>query len=88
LLSTQLGSRERGILKAGRIRYVVADQRLTKALPVLGSYVERGEHGNTNYVAPLDPAALSKFDRVTKVSRVFDSGDIVIYDVGALVRDP
>jgi hypothetical protein len=83
-----LGSAERQILRAGRVRYVVIDRRLSAGLPAAGAYFERGEVPGNIYTAPIDPAVLSKFDTLASVSRLFDSGDIVIYDVGALAYEP
>jgi len=84
----QLGPSERQILRAGRVRYVVVDRRLSAALPAAGVYFERGEALGNVHTTPIDPAALAKFDMLADVSRLFDSGDIVIYDVGALAYEP
>ena len=37
--------------------------------------------GGVPFTAPLDPTALAKFDTMSGSSRVFDSGDIQIFDV-------
>ena len=79
---------DQAILASGRIRYLVTDRRLTTRLPMVGVYFEDGEEGARQYSRPLDPAALMKFDRLPNVSRLFDSGDIGIYDVGALAGVP
>jgi hypothetical protein len=60
------------------------DMRLTTAVPLVGYYYEQGEPNTFAYQAPLDPAALNKFRTVPDVSLVYDSGDLQIYDVGAL----
>ncbi len=80
----QLGPDERKILQAGLVRYVVVDRRLSTGLPAAGVYFERGEVPNDIHTTPIDPAALAKFDTQPGVSRLFDSGDIVIYDVAGL----
>lgn len=72
------------ILRQGKLKYLVVDHRLSSALPQLGFYFEIGEPGTFERTAPIDPAALAKFDKLQNISRVFDSGDIVIYDVGEL----
>ncbi len=84
----QIGPAERQILRAGRVRYVVVDRRLSAGLPAAGVYIERGEVPGDIHTAPIDPAALAKFDRLAGVNRLFDSGDIVIYDLGALAHEP
>ena len=34
----------------------------------------------------MDLEALTKFDMVPQINRVFDSGNIVIYDTGGLIK--
>jgi hypothetical protein len=70
------------------VRYLVVDRRLSTALPSAGVYIERGEVPGDRYTTPIDPAVLAKFDTLVDVSRLFDSGDIVIYDLGALEHEP
>nr|MBA2570467.1 hypothetical protein [Chloroflexota bacterium] len=82
--STVLGGPEQRLLEAARVRYVLADHRLTTALPTVGVYVERGEVRERPHVEPLDPAALDKWDEDPRVDRVFDSGDVRIHDVARL----
>jgi hypothetical protein len=79
-LSPEIGITEREILHQGRIRYLVVDLRFQNRLPILGFYFEPGE-SNTK---PISSILLTKFDANERVSRIFDSGDIVIYDVGLL----
>jgi hypothetical protein len=86
--SPEFGPAEQTILQEGGIHYIVVDGRLTTALPMVGAYFEDGEEGSHRYSTPLDQEALWKFDRLQKVSRLFDSGDISIYDVGALAATP
>lgn len=69
------------MLRRGNIRYVIVDRRLSTGLPVVGVYVEEGESDAFHHTTPVDPATLVKFDGLPGVTRVFDSGDIVIYDV-------
>jgi hypothetical protein len=83
-----LGPTELGLLRSGRVRYVVVDHRLTRQLPIVGIYFEMGEPDTYGHIVPMDPAALAKFDGVAGAQRVFDGGDIVIYDVGALTDAP
>ena len=81
-LDPELGPRDEHIAQAANIQYILADQRLTTGLPVVGHYFDRGEevvvgiHDN-----PLDPALLNKFDGEPLIDRVFDGGDIRIYDL-------
>jgi hypothetical protein len=76
-----LGAHERDLLRQVGVRYVIVDQRLSTGLPTVGIYFEMGEPDTYAHSTPMDPAALAKFDSVPGVSRVFDSGNIVIYDI-------
>jgi len=59
------------ILQQGGIQDVVVDRRLIGV-------------DQTDYIQPLDAGMLSKFDGVQGVNRVFDSGNVIIYDVSAI----
>ena len=85
---TTFGDTELALLRSGQIRYVVIDHRLTTQLPIVGIYYEMGEPNTYGHIVPMDPAAMGKFDAVEGAQRVFDNGDIVIYDVGALTDAP
>jgi hypothetical protein len=69
------------ILQQGRIQYIVVDHRLI--LPGIGWYDGTGSPDNTN---SSDPNAPAKFDSVPNVNRIYDSGNIVIYDVQAITN--
>lgn len=58
-------------LQQGNIQYIVVDRRLIGV-------------DQTDYIEPLDAGMLAKFDGVQNVNRVFDSGNIIIYDVKAI----
>lgn len=84
----EIGEAEREIISQAGIQYVLVDSRLSTALPQVGFYYERGEPDTMNHKVPMDPSLLDKFDRTPGVNRIFDSGDIVIYDVRALNSEP
>ena len=86
--SSEMGPAEQGIIQRVGIRYILVDRRLSRLLPKLGYYFETAEPAAYQRTTAMDPAALAKFDGVEDVSRVFDSGDIQIYDVGALGGGP
>lgn len=88
VFAPDFGTAEQTILRQGKIQYVVVDRRLATALPLFGVYFEPGEPGGGRYTAPPDTAALAKLDVVGNVSRVFDSGDIIIYDVRGVSGAP
>jgi hypothetical protein len=86
--SSAFGPAERAALRQARVRYLLIDRRLSDGLPLVGFYFESGEPGTFQHTTPLDPTALAKFDVQERVSRVFDSGDVVIYDLGTVTDEP
>lgn len=67
------------------VRYVIADRRLATSLPYVGVYVERGELTSEGpWVEPLPIEALDKWDRMDGVDRIYDAGDLRIFDIGGL----
>jgi hypothetical protein len=81
--ASRLSEGELRVIRDGDIDYLLVDLRLSTATPLLGSYFDSGE-AEEIHDTPLKPEALLKFDHVDGVSRVFDDGWIVIFDVRAL----
>lgn len=79
--SAQFDSADITLLQQGQIRYLAVDTRISKALPLEGTYFESDAPH-----AILGEEALNKFNAVTQINRLFDSGDIVIYDTGAFLN--
>lgn len=71
------------IIQNRGLRYVVVDRRLSTDLPLVGVYFEKSEELAYAHEEPLEPGSLEKFDDVAGVDRIYDNGDIRIYDVGA-----
>jgi hypothetical protein len=71
-----------------KIQYLLVDKRITSALPILGFYFESWEQLIVKFPPPVNIAVLEKFDHLQGVSRLYDSGDIVIYDIGNLICAP
>ena len=80
-VSPDIGPGERALMAQVGLRYLLVDDRLSTGLPGVGVYFEAGEPGGGTYRTPIPLSALSKFDGQPDVSRIFDSGDIQIYDV-------
>jgi len=80
----ELGPAERRIMANWRIDYLLVDLRLSTGLPAIGHYFGLWEPGAPQHARPIDRAVLAKFDGLPGISRVFDSGAIAIYDVGAV----
>ena len=70
--------------RAQEVQYVLVDWRLSASPPASGSYFQGGP--STNRPIPL--VDLEKFGNLPGVSRVYDSGDIVIYDLQGLKYGP
>ena len=88
LLAEQMGRGEREVLQVTRVRYVVLDRRLISWNNMLGLYFARPGDQTPWDTRKLGPEPFAKFDEQKGVNRLFDSGDTVIYDVGALSGVP
>jgi len=88
IFAPTLGTEEQTILQRGKVNYVVVDRRLPTGLPTFGVYFEPGEPDTYQHTALIDPAVLAKFDAIGNISRIFDDGDIVIYDVRDISNAP
>jgi hypothetical protein len=77
--ASAFGRSTRRLVRDRQIDFVVVDRRLSRQRPVTGSYFPRQlpQAGNE----PIPGAALDKFDHVPGISRVYDNGPIVIYDL-------
>jgi hypothetical protein len=84
LLSPSLDQVSLRFIASQRIEYVLADRRLSLALPLTKGYVIGTEMGGRPITSPLDPAAFTKFDMLPAASRIFDSGDIQIFDLSGV----
>jgi hypothetical protein len=68
-------------LTTAGVRFIVVDRRLTTMLPISGSYYENGEPNAGRHTEPITPGQLDKFDETTALRRVFDSGNIAIFEL-------
>jgi hypothetical protein len=81
-----LDAETRRELQRARVRYVLADERLTASLPYTGVYVERGEIRNGRWTEPLPAIALEKWDTLASVDRIYDNGSIRLYDLRVMLN--
>lgn len=79
--SPQLDANDIATLRYAGIRYLAVDLRLSTSLPLVGFYFE-----NDQPTSPISRDALTKFNTVPSLNRLFDSGNIIIYDTGALIN--
>lgn len=82
----QLHSFEIWILRSAQVRYLVVDRRLSTGLPAKGYYFEGYQEPDVNITTPMNPQALAKFNKVPQLNRIFDSGNITIYDTSELLN--
>ncbi|MGH3887009.1 MAG: hypothetical protein ACRDSZ_10660 [Pseudonocardiaceae bacterium] len=71
---------DRDLVAQAGIRYVLVDRRLSRQLPASGVYFPDDPLTN-RHTRPLPIENLDKFDHVTGILRIYDSGHIVIYDL-------
>jgi hypothetical protein len=74
------------VLQGQQIRYVLVDRRLSTALPIVGLYYDQEELRNP-WKTPIAAAALGKFDQDGRVDRIYDSGDLQLYDTLAILDE-
>ncbi|CDX43230.1 putative transmembrane protein [Mesorhizobium sp. SOD10] len=77
----ELGSDELYALARSDIDFLLVDLRLSTAPPVLGFYFEPWQ---PQAGTPISGAELLKFDDIQGVTRIYDNGWIVIYDIRGL----
>lgn len=74
-------------IKQGKIRFIVVDRRLSTSIPVGGVYFELGEPDTNHHTTPLQLTNLEKFDGWKNAARIYDSGNLIIYDVGTNLNE-
>jgi hypothetical protein len=68
------------LVKNNAVNYLAVDLRLSQSLPLSGSYFDNDPYSN-DLTEPIAAANLTKFDKVPGISRMYDSGDIRLYDL-------
>jgi len=86
-LKARLDKSELDVLRRAQIRYLVVDRRLSTAFPKYGYYFQSWERDVWPYRSPIQQNILEKWDYIDGTQKIFDSGDIRIYDVGVLSND-
>jgi hypothetical protein len=87
-LSPDLDQGQRARLVVLNLAYVLIDRRLSESLPLTGFYYEEGEIYEGRHTTPISATVLGKWDSDPAVDRVFDSGDLQIYDVRRISHAP
>lgn len=81
LLLRHLAPSDINTVCADHIQYLIADVRLSTALPELGVYLDQGEYLDGTRTAPPSVADLTKFDEVPGAERIYDNGAIRIFNL-------
>ncbi len=81
-LSEEFGPSERTTLLKRDIRYIMSDRKNVSWDQMIGYYFYNSYSTRTSDLRLIEPWIFEKFERVHGVTRLLDSGDIVIYDVG------
>lgn len=82
--SFEFGPLQHRLVANQRVRFAVVDLRLTRLLPTVGFYFQKQELDSGPRTVPLRLGGLAKFDTEPGLDRLFDNGDIRIYDVSPL----
>jgi hypothetical protein len=85
--SLEFGSEEAELIKQGRVEYLFVDRRLSTGLPMVGFYIDPGEENAFQHEEPIPLTALTKFDDLPGISKIFDTKDISLYDVRAIANE-
>ena len=72
------------LIQDWEIQYIAFDRRQISWDNMEGYYFDETGSGSPAGMSLVDPGIFGKFDRTTNINRIFDSGNIVIYDVKAL----
>jgi hypothetical protein len=64
------------------VDYVWVDLRMSEQVPKSGAYFPQDPQAGT-HSRPLPRALLDKFDHVAGISRIYDNGEIRLYELGA-----
>ena len=61
----------------------MVDRRITETLPVNDAYFDNDPHAG-QITKPMSVTEISKFDKVDRISRLYDNGNVRIYRMGQL----
>ncbi len=85
----RFGAYEMESIRRGVITHVLLDYRLLNGKPILGYFFANNpleEYFLNQNEQQIPPDSFTKFEVTPNVNRVFDSGDIRIYDIGVFTR--
>lgn len=74
------------VMQGWNLEYAVVDRREAAWDNAAGYFFDRADGAGTTTAEWLDPEVYEKFDRQPLVSRIVDTGEVVIYDVADFVQ--
>ncbi len=77
---------EAELIRNYNIRYLLVDRRVNSWSNMEGYYFDETGGGAITPTALLAPEVYGKFDRLEKIDRIYDSGNIVIYDAETILH--
>ena len=70
-----------GVLaRSKRVSFIAVDERVAEDLPQTGYYF-KDDPESGHYTRPLSLASITKFGSIPGVSRIYDDGTIVVYEI-------
>lgn len=78
-----MGADEQAFVRDNDLDFVLIDERLSTGLPQRGYFFDSHEPNIFRYTEPLSMSLLTKYQRTPGVSRIYDSGNLVMYSVRA-----
>lgn len=85
--SLTFGPPEISLLRHAQIHYLAVDLQLAHSLPISGFYFVQAEYDAYKHTKPIPLQALTKFNTISRINKVLDSGDIVIYDTEEIIYE-
>jgi hypothetical protein len=87
ILSPVFDDYGRSLMRDTGTELLILDHRFTRQTPLFGNYYSEVEKKLFRNPYPLPLSTLLKFDSIADANRIFDSGDIVVYDVKRLAGE-
>ncbi len=84
ILSPVIDDYGRSLIRDTGAEFLVIDLRFSRQSPLFGYFYSEVEQSIFRNPYPIPLSTLIKFDNIPAANRIFDSGDIVVYDVKRL----
>lgn len=85
-LAPDFGEYQLSMIAEGDIEFVVIDRRIANIVPYQGFFFEKWERQVVDYGSVVSTETVGRFDTIDRVSRIYDSGNIQVYDIRKLAE--